>query len=99
MPGVRRALRDPASQQFDFSGLEFLARVGRRHDVDLALIGDPEDHLAALRLSRNDRRLARFCGLERSVAKIEPQFGLARTLIRPMTFEAVFREDWADVTI
>ena len=94
---VLRALGDPALKQRFLGGIEFLARVGRRHEVVLVVRDDAGDQFALAWLAGHDRRGAVEFG-QGAVAGVEPQIGLALRGIGAVAGEAVVAEQRPNVT-
>src|SRR5690606_7584416 len=91
---VFRAGLDPLPQALLLFRRERLLCVRRRHDVVRIRREDPSDQRALAGLAGSDRAL-----LDRIVAAIEPEAGLARGAVRAVTGEAVLGEDGANVAV
>src|SRR5262245_39434104 len=93
---VFRALRNPT-----FENLLLLLRqrtlCGFGWHLVVVLGKDAADQFALVRPTRNNRHLARFGGFDGIVADVQAQLALARVLILTMTFQAMTRENRADI--
>jgi hypothetical protein len=96
---VGRALLDPAAEYFFLFGLELVMRVGRRHHFRFVIARDAAPQLALFRVAGDDRDgvVVEFGVGGRRL--VEPQVGLAGLGVEAVAFEAVFREDGADVAV
>ena len=93
---VLRALGDPALEQRFLGGIEFLSRVGRRHEIVLIVRRDAPDQFALAWLAGDDRRGAVEIG-QGTFASVEPQIGLALLGVGAVAGEAVVAEQRPDV--
>src|SRR5262249_31792028 len=92
------ALLDPALEQFLLGGGELLVAGGRRHHVPRPRRQDAADE-GTRQVAGDDGTAARLGRLQRLLANVEAQTGLALFRVGTMTLEAVIREDGPDVAV
>ena len=85
---VGRALGDPAADEFDLRRRHLAVGFRRRHLLVGVMREQTFQHLALLRLARDDRDDA-VVGLDRLIAYVEPQAGLAVLRVLAVAVEAV----------
>ena len=97
MLGIRRARRDPRAHRIDLRARQRHMPFDGRH----ALIGIRAHHaheqLALLGLPGHDGRAATLAALQRTIALVEAQAGLAARGIRTVALEAARGQDRRDV--
>ena len=93
-----RALLDPALEHALLLIGEVLLGEDRRHAHRVFVAGDALIEQAGACVAGRDDAASRAHG-KCALARIQPQSGHARIFVRPVTVEAVFREDGADLTL
>ena len=91
---VLRPARDPLLERFLLGGRQLLQRLRRRHHFVRVFGTDAFDEFAFLHIPRHDRP-----GLHRVVPAIDPQIALASGAVRPVTCEAILRENRSNVAV
>ena len=94
---VRRADRDPRVQRIDLRGRHRHMPFDGRHPLIGVRTHHARKQFALLGLPWNDRRATALAALQRAVARVEAQAGLATRGIRTMALEAARGEDGGDV--
>ena len=89
---------DPAADEFDLGRRHLAIGLGRRHLLVGVMRQQTLQDLALLRLAGDDRGDA-FVGLDRVIADVKPQAGLAVLRVLTVAVEAVLREDRPDVAV
>lgn len=87
------ALLDPAFEERDLFGIQWVVLIRWRHDNTRVSRGDPLEELARLRFARDDH--ARACSIfgDRAIADVQSQSGFSNLLVGAVTQDAVFSED------
>ena len=96
MCAPRGALRHPPLEQIDLRDRELFFRIQRRHHLVLVLRGDAEDEFAFLQLARRHDGNP-FALPEDALVRVEPEFGFPFAVVRPVTAQAILREDRQDI--
>src|SRR5205823_71774 len=89
---------DPALQYALLLIGKRLLRKGGRHALRLVAVRDALIEQAGCSVPRHNHAAGRTRG-EDSLACVEPQASHARSLVRSMAVEAVFRQDGTDFTL
>ena len=95
----RRALFDPFSQSSDFVLRKWLAKLGGRHPLVFVRTRHSANQFARLRFARHDRDRARLKFTGRNLCIIQPQAGLALSVVGTVTRIAFVRQNRPDVAI
>ena len=88
-----RALLDPAPDRGDLVRRHHLLGFRRRHPVVGVVRGDFLVQQTCVRLARHDNPLV-FETAKQAVLGVEPQLGLAMSLVRAVALHAVMRQQW-----
>src|ERR1043165_3990071 len=91
---IFRAFGNPLPQQFLLRRCEFLVGFQRWHHIVLVRVVDAVDQFPLLGVAGNDGAL-----LQRDLADVEPNLGLAIVFVRAVTDEAVLGENRPDVAV
>ena len=92
------ALIDPAPEELFLMIREALSRVARRHSGQAVRRVHPADEAAPLRVSRKDGKAAAQIG-QSAVPRVQAQGTHALVLVRPVTGEALVRQDGPNVPV
>src|SRR6478672_6911427 len=94
-----RALFDPFSQSSYLVLGKWLAKLGRRHPLVLVGARHAANQFASLRFSRHDRNGAGIQFAGRDFRIVQPQPGLALSIVGTMTRVAFVRKNRPDIPI
>ena len=94
-----RPLLDPLLDERNLLRLQFLLRLGRRHDVLPVLGEETEEQLAVVRLPRNDCNDPLAVGVDPALFHIQPELGLPFVFVRPVTGKAVLGENGTNIPV
>src|SRR4030095_13495182 len=95
MPLPWRTGQNPLLEQLFLLRLEHLMRLGRRHHVVGISCGDARPHFALLKAARHDGWFMLRRALENALLRVEPQSGLAGTVVRAVAGETIFLKEKA----
>src|SRR6185436_19315200 len=92
----RRALINPATDQFDLRGREVAVGFWRRHLLIGIVRHQSPDHLTMTAVLRHNRQFAALAPAQSALPCVKSETSLARLLVRSMTHEAVVRKNRQD---
>ena len=97
MLGIRRARRDPRAHRIDLCARQRHMPFDGRHPLIRVRAHHSRKQLALLGLPRHDGRAATLAALQRTIALVEAQAGLAARGIRTVALKAARGQDGCDI--